>query len=111
MWAPSRRSKFRTQPTWSERSAPSMCDRATTGCHASWLLKSRSTAHTRSTGASMMADRVTRCIVSATAEIAFQCVEPALEDALTDVVGELALLIRRCVELGRPFGEAAVAVG
>jgi hypothetical protein len=59
---PSRSVNRRTQPTWSERSPPSISDSATTGCHAVWLLKSRRTAQTRSIGASMMADRVTRII-------------------------------------------------
>src|SRR6266853_2049537 len=49
-------------PIWSEDSSPSISDSATTGCHAVWLLKSRSTAHTRSIGASMTAERVTRII-------------------------------------------------
>jgi hypothetical protein len=39
-----------------------MCDGPTAGCHAEWLLKSRSTAHTRSIGTSMIADRRTRII-------------------------------------------------
>src|SRR5258706_7579083 len=34
---------------------------ATTSCHWSWLLKSRSTAQTRSIGASMIVERTTRC--------------------------------------------------
>ena len=38
----------------------SIDDSATTGCHAVWLLKSRRTAQTRSIGASMIAERVTR---------------------------------------------------
>src|SRR3989442_1559923 len=88
-----------------------MCDAAIAGCHALWLLKSRTIAQTRSIGASMTADRMTRCIASAMAEIALQGVEAALEDALPDVVGELALLARRRVELRRPLGEGAVAVG
>jgi hypothetical protein len=62
MWLPSFKVKLRTQPTWSEGSSFSMADSATTGCQAVWLLKSRSTAQTRSIGASMMADRVTRII-------------------------------------------------
>src|ERR687898_5274 len=48
------------QPTWSDGSPFSIADSATTGCHAVWLLKSRRMAHTRSIGASMIADRVTR---------------------------------------------------
>ena len=63
MWLPSFSVKERTQPTWSDGSSFSMADSATTGCQAVWLLKSRSTAHTRSIGASMMADRVTRIMV------------------------------------------------
>ena len=59
---PSRSVNRRTQPIWSEGSPPSISDSATTGCHAVWLLKSRSTAHTRSIGASMTAERVTRII-------------------------------------------------
>src|SRR5215203_7463093 len=62
MWLPSLRVKLRTQPTWSDGSSFSMADSATTGCQAVWLLKSRRIAQTRSIGASMMADRVTRII-------------------------------------------------
>ena len=47
--------KLRTQPTWSGGSPLSISDSATAGCHAVWLLKSRSTAQTRSMGASMTA--------------------------------------------------------
>jgi hypothetical protein len=60
MWLPSFKVKLRTQPTWSEGSSFSMADSATTGCQAVWLLKSRRMAQTRSTGASIIADRVTR---------------------------------------------------
>ena len=62
MWLPSLSVKLRTQPTWSEGSSFSIADSATTGCQAVWLLKSRSTAQTRSIGASMTADRLTLII-------------------------------------------------
>src|SRR5579863_1390502 len=88
-----------------------MWESATAGCQASWLLKSRSTAQTRSIGASMIADRVTRCMASAMPEIALEGVESRLEDALPDIVGEPALLSGRGVELGGPFGKRAIAVG
>ena len=52
--------KLRTQPTWSDGSSRSMRESPTAGCQAEWLLKSRSTAQTRSTGASMTAERLTR---------------------------------------------------
>src|SRR5579883_2478520 len=111
IWAPSLRWKLRTQPTWSAASPPSIKESAIAGCQASWLLKSRSTAQTRSIGASMMADRITRCIGSALTEIALQRVEPGLENALTDILGELALLARRRIELRPPFRESPMAVG
>ena len=60
MWLPSLRKKLRTQPTWSAGSLRSMRDSPTAGCQALWLLKSRSTAQTRSIGASMTAERLTR---------------------------------------------------
>ena len=56
MWLPSRSVKLRTQPTWSAGSPFSIADSPTIGCQAVWLLKSRSTAHTRSIGASITAD-------------------------------------------------------
>ena len=59
MWLPSLSVKLRTQPTWSDGSPPSIADSATIGCQAVWLLKSRSTAQTRSIGASITAERVT----------------------------------------------------
>src|SRR5580704_11503979 len=88
-----------------------MCESATAGCQASWLLKSRSTAQTCSIGASMTADLMTRCMRSPGPEIALQGGEAGLEHALADVVGELPLPGGRRVELGRPFGKGAVAVG
>src|SRR5262245_30614027 len=108
---PSRSVNRRTHPTWSEGSPPSISDSATTGCHAVWLLKSRSTAHTRSIGASMTAERVTRIIASLAAEAGLQRVEGGLEDALADLLGQLALALRRTVELGPPLREGAAAVG
>ena len=62
MWLPSLRVKSRTQPTWSGASPRSIVEGPTAGCQAEWLLKSRSTAHTRSIGASITADRRTRII-------------------------------------------------
>src|SRR5258707_6630462 len=109
--APSRRWKLRTQPTWSDASPPSIWESATAGCQRSWLLKSRSTSQTRSIGASMTAERVTRCMASPVPEIAFQGVESGLKDALADRVGQLAFLARRRIELGRPLGKSTVAVG
>src|SRR5579883_340520 len=111
IWAPSLRWKLRTQPTWSAASPPSIKESATAGCQASWLLKSRSTAQTRSIGASMMADRVTRCIGSALAEIALQGVEPGLKYALADILGKLSFLARRRFELRPPFRKGTIAVG
>ena len=60
MWLPSLSVNSRTQPTWSGASPRSMAEGPTAGCQAEWLLKSRSTAHTRSIGASITADRRTR---------------------------------------------------
>src|SRR5436309_9272122 len=42
---------------------------------------------------------------------ALQGVEAALEHALPDILGKLRLASGFAVELGRPFGEAAIAVG
>jgi hypothetical protein len=61
MRLPSFRLKLRTQPTCDDASPPSMRLVSTTSCHWSWLLKSRSTAHTRSIGASMTVERTTFC--------------------------------------------------
>src|SRR5678815_2958414 len=104
--------KLRTQPTWSLRSSPSMRLSATTSCQRSWLLKSRSTAQTRSIGASITVERTTCCNTgSPPTEVALQRVEPALEHPLADQLDELALARLGAIELGAPFGEAARAVG
>src|ERR1700746_3792526 len=99
------------QPTWSGASPPSISESAMAGCHRSWLLKSRSTAQTRSIGASMMAERVTRSTGSPAPEISLQRIEAALEDALADVVGEAPLALQWRIELGRPLGKGAAAIG
>src|SRR3981189_1201791 len=111
MWAPSRRRKLRTQPPWSDASPFSMWDSVTAGCQRSWLLKSRNTSHTRSIGASMTAERVTRRMASPVPQITLEGGEAGLEDALADRVRQLALLARRRIELGRPLGKSTVAVG
>ena len=107
MWLPSCSVKLRMQPTWSDGSPPSIADSATIGCQAVWLLKSRSTAQTRSIGASMTAERVTLI----NGRNCFQRIERRLEHALPDLLRKLALALGRTVELGRPFGEGAIAVG
>src|SRR5215813_3665097 len=100
MWLPSLSVKLRTQPTWSDGSSFSIADSATTGCQAVWLLKSRRIAQTRSIGASMMAERVTRIIDRAagaaglprrgsTPHRHLQGIEPGLEHALADIAREL----------------------
>src|SRR5215510_15177688 len=86
IWLPSFRVKSRTQPTWSEGSPRSIADGPTAGCQAEWLLKSRSTAHTRSIGASMTADRRTR-IIALPREDLLQRIERRLEHALADLIG------------------------
>src|SRR6185295_19810250 len=96
---------------------------ATTSCQRSWLLKSRSTAQTRATGASITVERTTCCRAmavsdrkggarpSSPAEVVLQGIEAALEHALADQLDELALARLGAVELGAPLGEAARAVG
>src|SRR5207245_5133842 len=112
MRLPSRSVKLRTQPTWSLRSCASMRLASTTSCHSAWLLKSRSTAHTRSMGASMMVERTTRWSISAArAKVAFERVESALEHTAADQLGQLALPAFVAFELCAPFGEAARAIG
>src|SRR6266849_3069849 len=110
MRLPSRSVNRRTQPIWPDGSPPSISDSATTGCHAVWLLKSRSTAHTRSIGASMIAERVTRIIGALAAEHGLQRIEGGLKDVLADALGQLALALRGAVELGPPLREGAAAV-
>src|ERR1700712_5184736 len=112
MRLPSFSVKLRTQPTWSPRSWPSMRLSATTSCHWSWLLNSRSTAQTRAIGASITVERTT-CwsTVLAPREVALQRVEAALEDTVADRLDELLLALLGAVELGAPLGEAACAVG
>src|SRR5512139_358135 len=103
--------KLRTHPTREEGSPCSMRLCATTACHWSWLLKSRSTSQTRPIGASMIAERTTFCSMSAPAgEMLLQRVEATLEDAGTDPVGEFLLAPLGAVELRAPFGEGALAV-
>src|SRR5215207_1359674 len=118
MRLPSLSVKLRTQPTWSLRSSPSMRLSATTSCQRSWLLKSRSTAQTRSIGASITVERTTFCSIacrggarSAPAEVALQRVEAALEHAAADLLGQLPLAAFGAFEFGAPFGEGARAVG
>src|SRR6185295_3428744 len=85
---------------------------ATTSCHWWWLLKSRSTAQTRSIGASITVDRTTCCSTGLSSrEVRLEGVEAALEDALADRLDELALARFGAVEFGAPLGEAARAVG
>ncbi len=77
MRLPSLSVKLRTQPTWSLRSLPSMRLSATTSCHWSWLLKSRSTAQTRSIGASITVERTTCWSTPLSpAEVALQASKP-----------------------------------
>src|SRR5262245_49797030 len=108
---PSRSVKRRTQPTWSDGSPFSISDSATSGCHLRWLLKSRRTSHTRSMGASTMAERVTRTMRALPVEQSLQRIEPALKDTLADALGQVCLTVRRAVELGPPFGKCTVSVG
>src|SRR4030095_2914688 len=111
MRLPSRRVKRRTQPTWSEGSPPSIWDSATAGCHAVWLLKSRSTAQTRSMGASMTAERVTRSTrVRLAPEQALERVQAHLEYPLPDRLRQLPFPLGGAIELRPPLGEGAVAV-
>src|SRR5262245_53367033 len=114
MRLPSLSVKLRTQPTWSLRSPPSMRLCSTASCHWSWLLKSRSTAHTRSIGASITVERTTRCSIARScdlsrAEMPLQGIEAGLEHAVADGLGQLALALRRTVELGAPFRKGAHA--
>src|SRR4029079_14460209 len=138
MRLPSFSVKLRTQPTWSLRSPPSIRLSATTSCQRSWLLKSRSTAQTRSIGASITVERTTRCstrlsrpsagprgrprplggqrpnasaAASSPREVALEGVEAALEDAVADRLDERPLAPFVAIELGAPFGEAPRAVG
>src|SRR6266850_8160597 len=108
MWLPSLRKKLRTQPTWSGASPFSMRDSPTAGCHREWLLKSRSTSHTRAIGASITAERRTRIIASS--KLLLQRIERGLEHPLADLLGELVLALRSAVELGPPFDEGPIAV-
>src|SRR5262245_12984959 len=112
MWLPSLSVKSRTQPTWSDASSRSIAEGPTAGCQAEWLLKSRSTAHTRSIGASITADRRTRIIGSGrlSDDDLLQRVECRLEDALADLVGKRRLALGGAVELGPPFGKGPAAV-
>src|SRR5688500_8645017 len=106
MWLPSSRKKLRTQPTWSGGSPFSMRDSPTAGCHSEWLLKSRRTSQTRSIGASMTAERLTRTIRREkwgtspffSAEFLLQRIEGGLEHALADLLGEVALAFGRAIE-------------
>src|SRR5438552_7948676 len=85
---------------------------STTSCHWSWLLKSRSTLQTRSIGASMTVERTTFCSIFGTLSLRpLQRIEAGLEHALPDQPRQLGLAPQRAIELGAPFGEAAVAVG
>src|SRR5436190_15438227 len=115
MRLPSFSVKLRTQPTWSLRSPPSMRLASTTSCQRSWLLKSRSTAQTRSIGASMTVERTTRCSIGGLSarpdEMPLQRVEAALEHAVADVLRELALATGGAVELRAPFGKRACPIG
>src|SRR3954462_1811624 len=112
MRLPSLSVKLRTQPTWSPRSSPSMRLSATTSCQRSWLLKSRSSAHTRSIGASITVERTTCCSKELSPrEVRLEGVEAALEDAVADRLDELLLARLDAVELRAPLGEAARAVG
>src|SRR3982750_3362492 len=112
MRLPSSSVKLRTQPTWSLRSSPSMRLSATTSCQRSWLLKSRSTAQTRSMGASITVERTACCSTAlAPGEMSLEGVEAALEDALADRLDELLLARLGAIELRAPLGEAARAVG
>src|SRR5690606_12279017 len=84
-----------------------------------WPLKSRTTSQTASIGASRTVERTTLGMgreapgrrTPSPAEALLQGVEAALEDTVADQVGQLAGALRRAVELGRPLGEGAVAVG
>src|SRR5262245_29132597 len=109
MWLPSLSVKSRTQPTWSAASPRSISEGPTAGCQAEWLLKSRSTAQTRSIGASMTAERRTR-IIALPGDDLLQRVEGRLEHLLADLLGEGGFPVGGAVELGPPLGEGAAAV-
>src|SRR5262245_38194920 len=122
-WLPSRRWKLRTQPIRSDGSPFSISDSATTGCHAVWLLKSRSTAHTRSIGASITADLVTLITGTLTPTLSLpgrgsisppkhrlERIERRLEHALADLLRQLALALRGALEFGPPLREGPAAV-
>src|SRR5438067_7613830 len=115
MWLPSLRVKSRTQPTWSGASPRSIVEGPTAGCQAEWLLKSRSTAHARSIGASITADRRTRIIGTTPRGVLpsddlLQRVEGRLEHVLPDLLCQRRFALRGTVELRPPFGEGAVAL-
>src|ERR1700704_4153116 len=102
MWLPSLRVKSRTQPTWSGASPRSIVEGPTAGCQVEWLLKSRSTAHTRSIGASITTDRQSRIIDTTPSaggrlllpsDDLLQRVEGRLEDALPDLLGQRLLAL------------------
>src|SRR5206468_3802652 len=112
------RVKSRTQPTWSGASPRSIAEGPTAGCQAEWLLKSRSTAQTRSIGASITADRRTRITTRRPREPSrlprddlFQRVEAGLEHVLADLLGQRPLALGGAVELRPPLGEGTVALG
>src|SRR5688572_1156180 len=100
MWLPSLSAKSRTQPTWSDASPRSISDGPTAGCQAEWLLKSRSTAHTRSIGASITADRRTRIRLTrrSAGDELLQRVERGLKHPLADLLGERRRALGGAVE-------------
>src|SRR5256886_17021900 len=110
MWLPSLRVKSRTQPTWSGASPRSIVEGPTAGCQAEWLLKSRSTAHTRSIGAAITADRRTRIIDTAPrggvlpSDDLLQRVEGRLEHAPPDLPRQRRLPLRGAAGPRPPFG-------
>src|SRR3954464_2662905 len=105
MRLPSFSVKLRTQPTRDEASPCSIRLAATTSCHWSWLLKSRSTSQTRAIGASMTAERTAFCCMSAPREVALERVEAALEHLAADQVAQFLFAPRLAIELGAPLGE------
>src|SRR5262245_13932151 len=108
--APSCSWKRRTQPTRSDGRWRSMLLVFTAGCQRSWPLKSRKSAHTRLTGASMIVLLTTRGTASAP-KLTLERIETTLEYGGTDVGHKLRLALGRAVELGGPLQEGALAVG
>src|SRR5689334_744900 len=82
---------------------------ATIGWYWSCALKSRTTAQSRSTGASMIVLRTTFGISAS--EGTFERIKAALEHASADIGNQFAFLVGRAIEIGRPLDEGPVMIG